>query len=200
MQYRVDSNLGNQNNKLGQVNEKLKDSLTGVLDVIRILEGDTWEGKSKEAALAMLSILHTYHLKLIEASQRNLTALTELEEKANSYMASGAIPTLWASDSPSKSFEEKVVETASKVENYVEDKANEAVEYAEEKGSQAVEYVEDKASQAVEYVEDKAEEVGSYVEEKVDQTGEYISNKASEAGAAMSDTYNNFTNYISSKL
>lgn len=196
MQYRVDNNLSNQNNSLRQVYSNLSDSSLGVLEVIKTLEGDIWEGNSKEAALDLLKILHTYHLKLMEASQLGWEALSELEEKASSYMGSGSIPTLWASDSPSKSFEEKFSERFNETSTYLYNNAAETKKYVENKAYETEKYFEKKASDTGDYLVKKAIEAKDCVKEKANEFGQSALNKAHEAEKGISDTYN----YIASKL
>lgn len=196
MQYRVDNNLSNQNNSLRQVYSNLSDSSLGILEVIRTLEGDIWQGNSKEAAVDLLKILHTYHLKLMEASQMGWEALSELEEKSSSYMGSGSIPTLWASDSPSKSFEEKFSERFNETSTYLYNNAIEIEKYVENKVNETGTNIKEKAIEAKDCIKEKAIEAKDCVKEKANEFGQSALNKAHEAEKGISDTYN----YIASKL
>lgn len=196
MQYRVDNNLSNQNDSLRQVYSNLSDSSLGILEVIRTLEGDIWQGNSKEAAVDLLKILHTYHLKLMEASQMGWEALSELEDKASSYMSNGSIPSLWASDSPSKSFEEKFSDKVNETSTYLYNNAMETKKYVENKAGEAEKYVENKVNETGTYIKEKATEVKDYAKEKANEAGQYASDKVHEAEKGISDTYN----YISSKF
>lgn len=161
--YEVNSNLSNQIYALEQVNQKLRTSLSGVTDIIKILQSDVWQGQSKKTALDLLSIFHTYHAKLIEASEMNLSAMKVLDDKATSYMSSGAIPVLWRSDGPSKSFKEKVATSLNQASDYVYKEACEAGEYVSEKANEAGEYLSEKANEAGESISETANEVGQFV-------------------------------------
>lgn len=95
-QYRVRANLTEHISNLEQVNDKLQDSLDNITDVIKILEGDTWKGQSKAAALDLLSIFRIFHEKLLELNRDNVQSMKELDDEASQYMnGGGSIPAEW---------------------------------------------------------------------------------------------------------
>ena len=95
-QYRLKSNLPERICELEQVNSKLQDSLDNIVEVIKILEGDTWKGQSKVAALDMLSIFKVYHEKLLDVNRNNVEVMKEFNEDASQYMnGGGRIPSTW---------------------------------------------------------------------------------------------------------
>lgn len=95
-QYRLKQSLEEHISSLESVNDKLQDSLDNIVEVIKILEGDTWKGQSKVAALDLISIFKIYHEKLLEVNRNKVNAMKELDECATQYMnGGGSIPSTW---------------------------------------------------------------------------------------------------------
>ena len=95
MQYRLHDQIDADLSRLSQANEVLEDALKLVSDNIEKLESDVWQGKSKEAALSMISILKQYHENLLSITKEDLDITNKLRNDADNYMSNGNIPSQW---------------------------------------------------------------------------------------------------------
>lgn len=95
MQYRLYDQINTDLLRLSQANDKLESALELVKDNIEKLETDDWQGKSKEAAFSLISILKEYHENLLSIVKEDLNITSSLKDNAEDYMSSGNIPSAW---------------------------------------------------------------------------------------------------------
>ncbi|MCY6957195.1 hypothetical protein [Clostridium brassicae] len=95
MLYKLDNSIHDDIGNFIKGNKTLQDSLDKVNEVISILDTDIWQGKSKESAISLMTILKKYHEMLLSVAEDNVDAMIKLENNADEYMHNGKMPSLW---------------------------------------------------------------------------------------------------------
>ena len=95
MLYRLDNSIHDDIGNFMNGNKTLQESLDTVNEVLSILNTDVWKGNSKESAIDLMTILKKYHEMLLSVAKDNVDTMVKLETKAEEYMHSGKMPSLW---------------------------------------------------------------------------------------------------------
>jgi len=95
MFYKLFDNVHNDVGSFMNANKTLQESLDKINQAMAMLDTDVWQGRSKDTAIDLISILKQYHEKLISVAEDNLNAMTELEKNAEEYMQNGSMPAIW---------------------------------------------------------------------------------------------------------
>lgn len=95
MLYKLFDNVHEDVGNFMTANKTLEESLEKINQVMAILDTDAWQGRSKDAAVDLMSILKQYHEKLLSVVEDNLSTMIDLENNASEYMQNGKMPSIW---------------------------------------------------------------------------------------------------------
>ncbi|MGE5628793.1 MAG: hypothetical protein ACM3X7_11935 [Solirubrobacterales bacterium] len=95
MLYKLSNSIHDDIGNFIKAGNTLQEALDKVDEVLSILDTDVWQGKSKESAISLMSILKKYHEALIKVAEDNLDTMNKLENNAGVYMESGHMPSIW---------------------------------------------------------------------------------------------------------
>ena len=95
MQYRLKDSINDYIGQLDKANDDFESALEIISAVKEELETDNWQGESKEAILAVLSVFKEYHGKVLSVVKDNSIAMKAFSDNASNYMSSGNVPSMW---------------------------------------------------------------------------------------------------------